>query len=135
MQVRLNPRKAGFCQGSLKRHRGSIHRQSLGFSCQVCSQRFYRKDHLGRHLKTHQPVLLLGDSKQSNFMPVITKTFYKKLKSTVEERDLANKEEYPLRNSDFAIKRREQKVMMNFHHQHRPLTPRRIPTIKHEGNV
>ena len=34
----------------------------------------------------------------------ITKTFYKKLNSTLEEIDLANEEEYPLRNSDFAIK-------------------------------
>ena len=33
-------------QGSLKRHRESVHRQSAGFSCQVCAQRFYRKDHL-----------------------------------------------------------------------------------------
>ena len=62
---------------------------------------------------------------------VITKTFYKKLKSTLEEIDLANEEEYPLRNSDFAIKRREQKLMMKLHHQHRPLTPRRIPIVKH----
>ena len=41
---------------------------------------------------------------------VITKTFYKKLKSTLEEIDLANEEEYPLWNSDFAIKRREKKT-------------------------
>ena len=41
-------------QGSLKRHRESVHRQSGDFSCRVCGQRFYRKDHLGRHLKTHQ---------------------------------------------------------------------------------
>ena len=43
-------------QGSLKRHRESVHRQSVGFSCQVCDQCFYRKDHLGRHMKVHQPV-------------------------------------------------------------------------------
>ena len=41
-------------QGSLKRHRESIHRQSAGFSCPVCGQRFYRKDHLGRDMKTHR---------------------------------------------------------------------------------
>ena len=41
-------------QGSLKRHRESVHRQSGGFSCRVCGQRFYRKDHLGRHLKMHR---------------------------------------------------------------------------------
>ena len=42
--------------------------------------------------------------------------FYKKLKSSLEELDLANEEEYPLRNSDFAIKRREQKLMVKLHH-------------------
>ena len=41
-------------QGSLKRHRESVNRQSGGFSCRVCGKRFYRKDHLGRHLKTHR---------------------------------------------------------------------------------
>ena len=41
-------------QCSLKRHRESVHRQSAGFSCQVCGQRFYRKDVLQRHLKMHQ---------------------------------------------------------------------------------
>ena len=46
-------------QGSLKRHRESVHRQSVGFSCQVCGQRFYRKDHLGRHMKVHRPAVLV----------------------------------------------------------------------------
>ena len=41
-------------QGGLKRHRESFHRQSVGFSCQVCGQRFYRKDVLQSHLKTHR---------------------------------------------------------------------------------
>ena len=41
-------------QGSLQRHRESVHRQSSGFSYQVCSQRSYRKDVLQRHLKMHQ---------------------------------------------------------------------------------
>ena len=62
---------------------------------------------------------------------VITKTFYKKLKKTVQEIDLANEEEYPLRNSDFAITQRGQKLMMKLHHHHRPLTPRRMPIVKH----
>ena len=39
---------------SLKRHRESVHRQSDGFSCRVCDRRFYRKDALQRHLKTHR---------------------------------------------------------------------------------
>ena len=47
-------------QGSLKRHRETVHRQSGGFSCQVCGKRFYRKDHLGRHMKIHQPATLFG---------------------------------------------------------------------------
>ena len=41
-------------QGSLKRHQESVHRQSAGFSCQVCGQRFYRKDVLQRYLKMHR---------------------------------------------------------------------------------
>ena len=43
-------------QGSLKRHRESVHRQSVGFSCQVCGQCFFRKDHLARHMKVHRLV-------------------------------------------------------------------------------
>ena len=35
---------------------------TIGFSCRVCRQRFYRKDMLQRHLKIHQLVVLLGDS-------------------------------------------------------------------------
>ena len=42
-------------QGSLKRHQESVHHHLAGFSCQVCSQRFYRKDHLGRHPKVYRP--------------------------------------------------------------------------------
>lgn len=61
---------------------------------------------------------------------VITKTFYKKLNSTLEEIDLANEEEYPVRNSDFAIKQREQKLM-KLHHQHGPLIPRHVTIVKH----
>ena len=49
-------------QGSMKRHQETIHRQSGGFSCQVCSKRFYRKDHLGKHMKMHQLTVLLGNS-------------------------------------------------------------------------
>ena len=49
-------------QGSLKRHQESVHRQSAGFSCQVCGKRFYRKDHLGRHMKVHQSAVLFSHS-------------------------------------------------------------------------
>ena len=41
-----------FTQKSLKRHRDAVHRQSAGFSCAVCHQRFYRKDNLRGHVKT-----------------------------------------------------------------------------------
>ena len=47
---------------SLKRHRESVHRQSGGFSCRVCARRFYRKDALQRHLKTHQTAELPAHS-------------------------------------------------------------------------
>ena len=36
-------------QKTLKRHRQTVHRQSGGFSCRVCDQRFYRKDNLRKH--------------------------------------------------------------------------------------
>ena len=38
-------------KGSLKKHQESTHHQLAGFSFQVCSQRFYRKDHLRKHMK------------------------------------------------------------------------------------
>ena len=41
-------------QGGLKRHWESVHHQLVGFSCQVCGQHFYGKDHLGRHRKVHR---------------------------------------------------------------------------------
>ena len=44
-------------QGSLKRHRESVHRQSVGFSFRVCGQHFYRKDLLARHRKVHRPAV------------------------------------------------------------------------------
>ena len=48
-------------QGSLKRLR--IRSSSIGrFFLSSMQQTLYRKDHLGRHLKTHQPVELCGDS-------------------------------------------------------------------------
>ena len=37
----------------------SVHRQSVGFSCQVCGQHFYRKDHLGSHMKVHRLVVVV----------------------------------------------------------------------------
>ena len=49
-------------QGSLKRHRESVHRQSAGFSSQVCGKCFYRKDNLERHMKVHQSAVLFSHS-------------------------------------------------------------------------
>ena len=36
-------------QKTVKRHRQTVHRQSGGFACRVCEQRFYRKDNLRKH--------------------------------------------------------------------------------------
>ena len=46
-------------QERLKSHRESVHHQSACFSCQVkyVANAFYRKDHLGRHMKIHQSVV------------------------------------------------------------------------------
>ena len=48
-------------QRSLKRHRESVHRQSAGFSCQVCNKHLYRQDVLRKHMKSHQPAVPAPD--------------------------------------------------------------------------
>ena len=59
---------------TLKRHQETIHRQSVGFSCQVCSQHFYRKDNLKKHCtrkhpdkKYESPSTYTCDNCQKNF--------------------------------------------------------------------
>ena len=62
--------------------------------------------------------------------------FYKKLKITLQEIDLVSKEEYPLRNSDFAIKRREQKLMMKLHHQQKTTDSQaHTPRLTHRSDI
>ena len=65
------------------------------------------------------------------------KMFYKKLKITLQEIDLVNEEEYPLRNSDFAIKRREQtELMMKLHHQQKTTDSRaHTPCQTHTSEI
>ena len=66
------------------------------------------------------------------FSPTVTlKTIYHTLKSQTEDIDLANEEEYPLRVTAFALKRKSQKDILKYQHQYQPLTPRRLSMQKH----
>ena len=70
--------------------------------------------------------------KSVQFHPTVTlKTIYRSLKNQIEEIDLTNEEEYPLRVTAFALKRKGQKELLKYQHQYRPLTPRRQSMQKH----
>ena len=52
-------------------------------------------------------------------------------KKQQEEIDLTHEEEYPLRVTAFALKRKGQKELLKYQHQYRSLTPRRLSIQKH----
>ena len=56
---------------------------------------------------------------------------YHKLKNHLEELDLANEDDYASRVSAFALKRNNQKQILKYQHQYRPLTPRRLVMLNH----
>ena len=58
-------------------------------------------------------------------------TTYRTLKNHLEELDLANEDDYPSRVSAFALKRNNQKQILKYQHQYRPLTPRRLVMLNH----
>ena len=58
-------------------------------------------------------------------------TIYRTLKKHLQELDLANEEDYPSRVSAFALKRNNQKQILKYQHQYRPLTPRRLVMLNH----
>ena len=67
-----------------------------------------------------------------HFHPTVTlKTIYTTLKNQIEEVNLTHEEEYPLRVTAFALKRKGQRELLKYHHQYRPLTPRRLFMQKH----
>ena len=64
--------------------------------------------------------------KAVHFHPKVElKTIYHTLKDRIEDIDLTKEEEYPLRTTAFALKRKSQKDILKYQHQYRPLTPRR----------
>ena len=66
-----------------------------------------------------------------HFHPTVTlKTIYTTLKNQTEEVNLTH-EEYPLRVTAFALKRKGQKELLKYQHQYRPLTSRRLFMQKH----
>ena len=74
----------------------------------------------------------LKPGRSVQFSPTVTlKTIYHTLKSQTEDIDLANEEEYPLRVTAFALKRKSQKDILKYQHQYRPITPRRMMIEKH----
>ena len=58
-------------------------------------------------------------------------TIHRTLKNHLEELDLVNEEDYPSRVSAFALKRNNQKQILKYQHQYRPLTPRRLVMLNH----
>ena len=58
-------------------------------------------------------------------------TIYRTLKKHLQELDLSNEEDYPSRVSAFALKRNNQKKILKYQHQYRPLTPRRLVMLNH----
>ena len=67
-----------------------------------------------------------------HFHPTVTlKTIYTTLKNQIENVHLTHEEEYPLRVTAFALKRKGQKELLKYQHQYRPLTPRRLFMQKH----
>ena len=52
-------------------------------------------------------------------------------KKQQEEIDLTHEEDYPLRVTAFALKRKGQKELLKYQHQYRSLTPRRLSIQKH----
>ena len=74
----------------------------------------------------------LKPGRSVQFSPTVTlKTIYHTLKSQTEDIDLVHEEEYPLRFTAFALKRKSQKDILKYQHQYRPLTPRRLAMQKH----
>ena len=64
--------------------------------------------------------------KAVHFQPKVElKTIYHTLKDRIQDIDLTREEEYPLRTTAFALKRKRQKEILKYQHQYRPLTPRR----------
>ena len=56
---------------------------------------------------------------------------HRTLKNHLEELDLADEDDYPSRVSAFALKRNNQKQILKYQHQYRPLTPRRLVMLNH----
>ena len=89
-----------------------------------------RKKSNKKKKKSKKPKKEAGKSVQ--FRPTVAlKTIYRTLKSQIEDIGLANEEDYPLRITAFALKRKNQKDILKYQHQYRPLTPRRLSMQKH----
>ena len=64
--------------------------------------------------------------KQVHFHAKVTvKLIQDKTHYSMQELALTCEDDYPLRNSDFALKRQEQKLILKLQHQRRPFGPRR----------
>jgi len=61
---------------------------------------------------------------------VTVKLIQDKTHYSMQEVALTCEDDYPLRNSDFALKRQEQKLILKLQHQRRPFGPRRMRTLE-----
>ena len=70
--------------------------------------------------------------KSVHFQPKVRlKTIYQTLKNRIEHIDLANEDDYLVRTTALALKRKRQKAILKYQHQYRPLTPRRRLILEH----
>jgi len=61
---------------------------------------------------------------------VSVKIIQDKSHHSMQEIELTCEDDYPLRNSDFALKRQEQKLILKLQHKRRPLGPRRLRILE-----
>ena len=69
---------------------------------------------------------------------VTVKLIQDKRHYSMQEVALSCEDDYPLRNSDFALKRQEQKLILKLQHQRRPFGPRRrriLERLEKENNL
>ena len=71
------------------------------------------------------------EGKRVHFQSKVTvKIIHDKRHHSVQEIELSCEDDYPLRNSDFALKRQEQKLILKLQYKRRPLGPRRMRILE-----
>jgi len=69
--------------------------------------------------------------KRAHFHAKVTvKIIQDKSHYSMQELELTCEDDYPLKNSDFALKRQEQKLILKLQHKRRPFGPRRMRILE-----